>query len=234
MSIGGSSHGSEFDSYSDLDTQLTHAAVQITAGGNNNQKAEKAFSYDLVTEENNLENDEIAELVATRFQVVLQDRSFGAAFGDDVADNPGFYVTDYGFGINVDLDDLSNKSGVEQVPVDDPDVGQGVARGFRNNKSEPGLLYDARQLCQTTFGNATDGLGGPSGSMVIDSGFYHWRDMFGQGPYADANDEFNQVMELKRSNTTGDCKLEWSIQNYWNVSTVEGARPTFAPPGMGD
>jgi hypothetical protein len=228
------SDAGSYSSYSDLDTQLTHAAVQITAGGDNNQKAEKAFSYDLVTDENNLENDEIAELVATRFQVVLQDRSFGANFGDDVADNPGFVVTDYGFGINVDLDDLSNKSGIEQVPVDDPDVAESVARGFKNNKSEPGLLYDARQLVNGTFGNATDGLGGPSGAMVIDRGFYHWEDMFGRGPFADANDEFNQVMEIKRSNFSADVKIEWSVQNYWNVSTVEGARPTFAPPGRGD
>jgi hypothetical protein len=216
-------------SYSDHEVQVCHAALDIDATSDSAESSNGATATfeNEILDENGLENDEMAELVATRYQVDFQLRDVPREDQDQL----GGAVTDYGFGINIDLNDLSAKR--SQAEPDSVDLSpQGEARGasgFRANYDEPGLLLDERLYIRGAFDDTENGTGG-SGQCRSSSGWMQWRELFGEGPYADASDEFVQTMEVTPKNLLSRVKLEWSVVNYWRVYTVEGARPALAPP----
>lgn len=217
---GGGSHS---ENYADYEQSVHHGALELFPGGGQDRLAKATIPYD--PRDNDflgLDNDEAAELVMSVHQVVLQDRS-----GDtESANNPGFFVSDYAYGIDIDTGDISADNATQQDEFVESSLGH-VNTGVQDDSA---ILHDARLQTNVAFDNGTDSTGGPSGGGPVDYGQYEWREYFGHGPFIDVNDEFRQAMTLRSVSTEAPGKIEWSVRNYWDITKTENSRASLAPP----
>jgi len=186
------------ESYTDYQVQhIKHATTATNAA-----TEEDVRQFEIT--ERGLDNDEIAELAAYRYQMTIELES-GAT---DAATLTG--EGEFGF----------NLSGDEFLLG-----GPGLIR----DTDEVGQLEAVRDATGPSFADDSNGNGGAAPGKLYDSGLVPLMEVLGGGPVLDVNDDVTSRIEAA---TTGvaSVRVEARASLYWLVDTIEQARQQFGRP----
>lgn len=222
--ISGVSDSEESAAYSDFEVQHATAQLGIT---DDDTVGDAEVVYSLEPLGGDLDNDEVAQLVAMRrtaFGKIKVDGSFQTATGQMSFEG--------GTAINTPNRDqfIQNRTGDNEGQIDVIDQ-EGDAFELNSTEfEEPEQLDYFSNALAAPFNEATDGSGGSNPVGFFEERFVDFAELFGEGPYLDRTDQMNIFMEMDKSNVTYGGRLQTQLTLYWDVFRLDDTRSTLAPP----
>lgn len=195
------------NTYSDVQAHHILYRLEIEAGATDENTEEFNVT------ERGLDNDEIAELIAFRYDV--------ACFSEDHENDVGSSgVFTLGAGYNLVQDeflsyqpDILNLSNTEITTKDTDEQGQ--------------IFSSAVSIGRNTDDDASGSAAGATGQR--DAGIVNYRDLFGSGPYLDSTDDLRIRIQGRSDPGVTAISTELRLSLYYLVGEVEGTRATFGP-----
>lgn len=229
------SDGSDAD-YGDFDYQ--HVQYSHKERGANSGRSTMTETVDILPTHGGLDSNEIAELVAIRYEVHV----FGDDFGD-VADTAQGHLDFRGvFGVDLgsvadqlqgnrtettDLNKLSENIGA-QAALEVDDSADPVSSVFGHDRDEVFLPFSAGN--DTPFSSDAGGVGGGGGSTHTMEGTLNFREMVGRGPVLDSADDIGWVSTLTKSQVSATAEGQVRMTLVWDTATVDDAGRRFSVP----
>jgi hypothetical protein len=215
------SHDHDRDvSYSDHDIQHVNHALTFLNSADSGPSDTIADVRQWEVTDRGLDHDEIAELRAMKVAVTLQSPSSPIA-QDEIGSFRGFL--DAGF----------NLSGTEFMPVatesdfvDSDDSGTDDARVDFKSTDEQGQLISDRLGAYAGYSDTTDGTGGAAG-LPSTTYWVDFADLFGTGPFVDANDDFVTRLVIDVNNMVANAGISAGVSLFYAVYEHDEARPEF-------
>lgn len=215
------------DNYSDFEVQHIRHSLERTVFGSVVPNGEFALERSFEPTTNGLDRNELAEIVGMRRQA--------AAFVYDEGSNaPGVGKFFGGLGINVSGQEWL-WAGQEESSVPSGDLASGSA-------AEPQERYDTDGNGDLDFTErfkdtderglldsfVTNGAEKSTGGIVSDY-FVNFRELFGQGPFIDANDDIDTYMFIEADDLGDSFEAYQVYQLYYKIHEAEDSRPIFGP-----
>lgn len=157
-------------------------------------------------QENGIDNDELAELVAVRYNISLSTDASGA--GTNGLDG------EYNLGINT----FGEREALSDSPTNNPLFVSDDNNVRLGTVEDPGILVSGQVsgVQENSVGNTVDGM-------------VHFSEAFGSGPYVDKTDDLVFRAEVQGQGST-EAVIEQSYILYWNVTEMPEGRASFARP----
>lgn len=231
MSMNPDTSMSVSDSYSEFEVQqvgLRQQPGQSGTGDNGNNVEREDVYTTTPVDQNGIDNDELAELVAfyrtVRLFIQDEDAETQSEAGD--ADGEGGMGINIGgsddFAVQVPANRTTEARGTPGPPSEDGGFIAGEA-------DDPGQIDYWQVGAEAGFQDDVNGPGGGGATGVSDR-YVNLRTQFGSGPYVDRTDDIDFLVETVNNDVVGRTFHEVIYTLYWDVTTVEGGRAAFAPP----
>lgn len=232
-----SADGSEAD-YSDYEYQQIEIQHPITNsdGGDEESATALSFGVEPLGARGGLDTNEVAELVAMRYQVIIEPEpdgtqqtvgqvEFRGSIGSDL-DSLRDIVNGGGAGT------ADNAIGPADAILSDPD-GVYDARDSNPGQIDEFSRAEVFEVFQETFTLAHQGETGPGGGAGLSSSekrSVNFRALTGRGPVLDASDELSIATTLIKDNVFPTISGIVSVHLVWDVATVDDAGRAFSVP----
>jgi hypothetical protein len=213
------SRSGEDEFYGNLEWQTVRVGALIGTGtGNSNDSQATAASIEPVGPAE-LANDEVAELVYFRR---LLDMEINVA-GDTDNQEATEHNVKGEMGVNLDPGSGTN----EQFATSDQNFGvNGISFNSDRTHLDVAAIGTGSIPQNVAGGSAAGGFGVNAMERDI-----NYRNHFGMGPFLDADDSLDFRVEAGQRNSNAGVFADYYVTFAWDISTVEGARPTLSPPG---
>jgi len=215
--------------YSDYEYQHFEVLHRDVSGTEENRTTIK-FGVEPLETSSGLDVNEVAELVAIRWQAFLGSDGEN----ENNQSSPGTAQFRGIVGANIDsLQDMISPSGGGSNELDQtPQV-----LGFENSEPSATLFgHDRSEVfdhfsCDhgIPFADPANGAGGGA-AYAPDRNMIHFRELSGRGPVLDANDEIAVISNLNKDGIVADLEATFRATLVWDTATVDDAGAKFSVP----
>jgi len=218
--------GGDTVDYSDFDYQ--HVDFQHRELGGNSPAATISQSVDPLATRGGLDVNEVAELVAMRYDATVQTDDYEGT--GDTAEGSVEFRGVFGINLDSDTDLLANSPVISDgsAVILDEDTDSSIDADVRGHDKDE-VLHHWMTATNAPFSNFATGLGG-SGGYIYDKGTVNFRELTGRGPVIDSGDSMSTVVRLVKNQVSAEVEAAYRVTLIWDVSTVDDAGRRFSVP----